>query len=272
MPNPEPDPEPPLPPGSTSTGGPDSSSGESADDSSSTGTSSILEDIPPWKLPDDCGWLAGEQAYCLLVTSEGTMLHGVDSGLDCELEVPAVTASQLGMGWIGMSTATCKGGFDEGVVRVVRLDTGESIDIETPCNSVSSYEDRLYISSDQLRAYPDYLAAVEGSPSDEFGFATSIFRIAVDDERAWMAWHSTDELETWSLEDGKEGLVLIPEHAAWVHGIAVVNDLILIGTNNGVGDTNGPTLSLYDKASGMLLERRPMPGWVDNLSCRSTAP
>ena len=87
-----------------------------------------------------------------------------------------------------------------------------------------------------------------------------------------MAWHSTDELETWSLDDATEGLVMIPEHDAWVHGFAVVNELISIGTNNSVGDTNGPALSLYDQASGMLLERRPMPGWVENLSCRSTAP
>lgn len=274
----------PVPPNTTpppqpdpTTGGGESSSG------SSTGSiePEIWEDVPPWELPEQCAWLAEEQAYCLYMRS-GAKLYGLDSGEECDIGNPdAVYAnSEYGLAWMGMSTAACvtqweDESVDESVLRITRLDTGETADIPTACSHVTSERDILYIAPDlgsaPFRAYNDYADVVSQRPSREFSFDPGIHRLSIADGVVWRAWHSTDTLQRYSLEL-EEPLpdLAIPEHDAWVNGFSVVNDIAVVGNTDGLF---GPTtLGLFDADSGVLLEQRSSSAsfFAGQLNCRST--
>ncbi len=216
-----------------------------------------------------CDSVVSQSQYCLTATNNGIAAVGLDTGEMCS--VTATSAPLLGgygtsFAWRGELLYACT---YEGLVRVSLLD-GSWEKAQVACDAVVDYDGGILLLSrfDQLRSYPDYQAVLDRAPSRTYSLDLWGTRIAVQRDRIYNAWHSTDTIEIADLDlDVTVGPLALEDYDTWIWGLAVTDDARLVVTDG------LERLVVFDVDTGARLQELMLPEVpIYGLRCLSRAP
>ncbi len=178
-----------------------------------------------------CEALMAESTVCMVDVISSLAMVGLDSGELCVGDPDSEPGASLGnsLGWQGSYVYACD--MDRGIARTSVVDG--TVDIApVPCSATTSYDGGLLslisFGEDPLGGliqFDTFDAAARREPTRVFGLDPYTSRIAVQGNRAYFAWHSTDTVQTAELADGapiKD--ILLEGYDDWIDGLDATGD------------------------------------------------
>jgi hypothetical protein len=205
-----------------------------------------------------CESLTEESNYCMAGTLDGPLaMLGLDSGTVCRGDAVPPEGGQSGfissLGWQGDYVFNCD--YNRGIARINIADG--TVDIAPiQCEAITTFKGGLIglaglgTSTSPLGALMEFASfddAARRNPTHVFDLDAFASRVAVHRNQVYLAWHSTNTVETAALTDGA-AIKSIPleGYDNWIDGMDVTDDgQLVIG---GPFYTGG--IHLFDATTG----------------------
>jgi hypothetical protein len=175
--------------------------------------------------PPDPAWTGNRYDCLTLMDDEVRLLHLPEGTTDPVVTMtgaPPESHAVSSLGRIGDTLFACD---DE--LHAIDLGSGAASAIGTPCEAVAGYRGALLLKEmiGQVQ-----LVAIPGSTAPQStGIDPHASRLAVLDDRLYAAWHSTSQIEVYSLHlSAALGTLTLRGFDSWVLGMAPMSDGRLI--------------------------------------------
>lgn len=284
QPDPDPDPDPPANPdpedGGDTTGGTDDSG--VGDESGGEWPGGQGLPVEPGIEAEFCPDIVAEGSYCLVLQSQLSLV-GLQTGAHCpwQPELYPGHAINYSFAWIGDAIYSC--GANAGGWQLDRFDlvTGE-VTLGVPkCASIAAYGDDIiyHLVGDEPIIHPAHVvgdidALMAGELGLDLGYVPHGDRIGAGPDMLWISWPVTEELDRFDPVTGAQDPLRLEGHDGRVHGVARVDDEVIIVRDDPGGRPFMHELARFDADDGTLRGTIPVPspGTVFGLACRTVAP
>jgi hypothetical protein len=194
-----------------------------------------------------CPELEDESARCIFLLDSSVYVVGMDSGLACEVVNASHPIRATSIVWDFESIYLCNAD-DDNTLASVDLVTGEVTRTDRPCRSVVDVSGSLLVEPDApepwrlYQSFEDVLTETEYDILDINPQATRFTGFA---GLLYGAWHSTNSVERWDLDnDVLIDVLTLQDYDDWVHGLAVVGARLFVLAGN------GDTILVFDDDTG----------------------
>jgi len=236
-------------------GGGSGGGGPPVETSTTSGSSSTQPQPPPDRRPGGlaearCPDVAAEEQYCFTLDYGQVLLIGMESGSVCELAHianPSLLDDSSSLAAIGDELYVCS--HQSGLVHISAIDGGTEV-IGVPCAGVTNYFDGL-LATDDFAVFEHFetpQAMVAGEAAEVWELDDGNSRMTVHGTVLYTAWHSTNELQGYVLNEDEQ-LPTLPLQGFddWVNGLSRTGpgDIVILSTGNITRRFNSVTGEMY---------------------------
>ena len=231
-----------------------------------------------------CAAITTESHYCLTLAADfenedwRLALLGLDSGTICPvqpLDASLGFSDASSLGWRGEVAYVCAYDNDQDLVRISLRD-GSWERGNLSCQAVTGDERGLLVQRSpgdpeldildwfRVFAFESYSALRAHDYGPTYDLPTTS-RIAVQGDRIYGAWHSTDTIDVVDRTSGAAlGPITLEGYDDWVMGLDVTVDAWLTIANWKSGEES---VTVFDARNGSRLREVTVPGMISGLAC-----
>ncbi len=250
---------------STTTGEPDPTAVTSADAESSTGDDEPFEALA-------CPAVVTESAYCLMFDQfeERKVIVGADTGTVCPFGALPMWSGlpPVGIAWIDDTAIFCHPNTH--TVSRMNLDDGTVEPAPRDCGQATAIDGRLFLSPNYdddptstvpyviYESFDDIVDGVTPTVLNVHPFAS---RFAGANDTLYAAWHATDHLELYHLDDGAPlPSVVLEGYDGTVSGLSVAGPSVFVWDDE--------VLREFDAVTGLFVDELALSPGFAGLACR----